>query len=248
MTLRTYLKVPITSLLLAATTLMFLGCNGSNSGGDDNFLPANPLVTHQLQQISITTAADGYILKSGNNEGKASIVNGDPSKSTMTLEQLYNGLLYAPTQATFEATVNGVAHQWTAEVALLSSDTSTRKSSFSFRMVKPVQAPNSSSQKSSDTLPSQLDQGTLILQDCPNEYPPCSGDYQCDGSECCPITCGTITSQGKVGYCWTWETVSCHPCQDYTSYCYSDGICGSGRLYCGADECVADNEPCYGDE
>lgn len=228
------------ALLCCLSLVSFLGCNDSNSS-----LPANPVVTHEIKNISVTTSEDGYILKSDDNQGEASIVNGPPDKRTMTLRQLYEGMLYAPTQVTLEAKIDGIPHRWTGEIGLLSSDASTRKSSFSFRMVTPVQVRGSKSQKSSDALPPQMDQSTLILQSCPNEYPPCNGDYLSSGEEVCPYMCGTITSQGKVGYCWWWESLSCHPCQDYTSYCYSDGICASGRLHCGLDACVADNEPCY---
>ena len=246
----TWLRACLAASLLGLTSVSFLGCNDS-----DDTLPENPKVTHVLKSVSVTQLGDGYRLTSQDNEGKASIVNGPPSNRELTLRQFYEGMLYAPTDIILEATIDGTVQRWTGQIELLSRDISSRNSTYSFTKVSAYGGGSvvggeetGTVAKASSTLPSQMDEGTLVLQSCSNSYPTCSGDYQCDGGECCPTTCGTITSQGKVGFCWSWERLSCHPCQDYTSYCYSDGICGGGRLLCPNNGCVADTEPCYGSE
>ena len=240
-----------------AIALTITACGDSGDSSESfNGLSTNFTAPHVVKGLTISPSEEGYLVTAADSVPAISIV-GDGRQTTIDREAFYSRVLKGSVPAVFqfEAPADGQIIQVPVEVTLKSYDTSARASTF---FIKILDSANSSTKVSSAgtaidgsslkrvELPSYLDQATVIVQSCANSYVSCYGDMQCDGPECCPVNCGSLGELGKVGFCWSWGSFMCEPCQDYTSYCYSYGICAASRLTCPQNGCTTWQVPCSG--
>lgn len=90
--------------------------------------------------------------------------------------------------------------------------------------------------RSDASLPAKFDQVSLFIDDCPDGQVMCYGIYQCTGTKCCRVGCGSVGQ--TVGYCWSWGSLSCNPCRDYTYKCSEPGApCNNNPPFCMRNKC-----------
>jgi hypothetical protein len=70
-------------------------------------------------------------------------------------------------------------------------------------------------------LPGSFSSVSVFIDDCPDGRVHCYGAYDSGGRTKCRTDCGTLDH--KVGYCWSYLTMSCRPCHDHVDECKADG-------------------------
>jgi hypothetical protein len=72
-----------------------------------------------------------------------------------------------------------------------------------------------------ETLPASFANVSVFVDDCPDARVHCYGAYYTGGQRKCRTDCGVLDK--KVGFCWSYMTMSCKPCRDHLDECKASG-------------------------